>query len=161
MITWKKLIPVMFSKKNVISKIHLIFPRFSSNPCFRVFWAPSNMKNSQKIAQELIFEWAQVLSWLLQNLSQWHWTCFFGWWPGIPRYGLLCIDPKTETTWVQKRWRHSRYAHSPYADVMHSDLHACKKSMNACEDAYKNACKNDNMNHVWIQVWMHVWMWKN
>ena len=29
---------------------------------------------------------------------------------------------------------------------MHSDLHACKKSMNACKDACKNACKNDDMN---------------
>ena len=29
---------------------------------------------------------------------------------------------------------------------MHSDLHECKKSMNACEDACKNACKYDIIN---------------
>ena len=33
-----------------------------------------------------------------------------------------------------------------HATDMKDPVHACKKSMNACEDVYKNACKNDNMN---------------
>ena len=51
--------------------------------------------------------------------------------------------------------------YSWYADVMHSNLHACKKPMNACKDACKNACKNDDMNACMNVKFVNLNAWMN